>query len=55
MALRRPNRLQAIIWTNADPINWRIYAALWGDKLHTVTTMVGVNINCTQLDLAQGM
>ena len=25
-----PNRLQAINWTNADPTNWRIYAALWG-------------------------
>ena len=22
-----PNRRQAIIWTNADPIQWRIYAA----------------------------
>ena len=26
MAWRRP----AIIWTNADPIHWRIYAALGG-------------------------
>ena len=25
-----PNRRQAIIWTNADPIHWRIYAALGG-------------------------
>ena len=24
---------QAIIWTNADPIHWRIYAALEGDEL----------------------
>ena len=23
-----PNRLRSIIWTNADPIHWRIYAAL---------------------------
>ena len=22
-----PNRRQAIIWTNADPIRWRIYVA----------------------------
>ena len=22
----------AIIWTNADPIHWRIYAALGGDE-----------------------
>ena len=28
-----PNRRQAIIWTNADPIIWRIYAALGGDEL----------------------
>ena len=26
-------RRQAIIWTNADPIPWRIYAALGGDEL----------------------
>ena len=28
-----PNRRQAIIWTKADPIYWRIYAALRGDEL----------------------
>ena len=28
-----PNRRQAIIWTNADSINWRIYVALGGDEL----------------------
>ena len=28
-----PNRRQAIIWTNVDPIHWRIYAALRGDEL----------------------
>ena len=28
------NKRQAIIWTNADPIHWRIYAALWGDGYH---------------------
>ena len=28
-----PNRRQAIIWTNADPINWRIYATQGGDEL----------------------
>ena len=27
-----PNRRQAIIWTNTDPVHWRIYAAL-GDEL----------------------
>ena len=25
--------VQVIIWTNADPIHWRIYAALGGDEL----------------------
>ena len=28
-----PNRWQAIILTNADPINWRIYATPGGDEL----------------------
>ena len=28
-----PNRRQAIIWSNADPIHWGIYAALGGDEL----------------------
>ena len=32
-----PSRRQAIIWTNAHPINWRIYTALGGDELiHSV-------------------
>ena len=26
-----PNRRQAIAWTNAYPVHWRIYAALGGD------------------------
>ena len=26
------NTPHAIIWTNADPIHWRIYAALGGDE-----------------------
>ena len=28
-----PNRRQAITWTNDDPVQWRIYAALEGDGL----------------------
>ena len=28
-----PNRRQAIIWTNADPNHWHMYASLWGDDL----------------------
>ena len=34
-----PNRRQAIIWTNTDPIHWRIYVALvggWVNLLHFV-------------------
>ena len=27
------HRIGDIIWNNADPIYWRIYAALGGDKL----------------------
>ena len=33
-----PNRRQAINWTNADPIHWRIYAALGGDELMESTS-----------------
>ena len=29
-----PIRRQAIIWTNADPALWRMYAALGGDELN---------------------
>ena len=28
-----PNRRQVVIWINADPIHWRIYAALGRDEL----------------------
>ena len=31
------NTRQGIIWTNADPINRRIYAALEGDETLNVT------------------
>ena len=31
-----PNRRQAIIWTNTNPILWRIYAALGADELNFV-------------------
>ena len=27
------NRQQAIIWTDADPVKWRIYAAIGEDEL----------------------
>ena len=35
-------RRQAIIWTNAEPIHWRIYAALEGDES---TTMIDFKMN----------
>ena len=44
-----PNRRQAIIWTNADPIHWCIYAALGGDKFNSLIYYlphmpVGINL-----------
>ena len=36
-----PNRRQAIIWTNADLVHWRLYAALGGD---------GLRRKCIELD-----
>ena len=32
-----PTRGQAITWTNADPVLWRIYAALGGDESNDLT------------------
>ena len=34
-----PNRWQAIIWTKADPIHWRIYAAIGGDDLSDIKAL----------------
>ena len=34
-----PNRRQAIIWTDADPIHWRIYVSLGGDELTLTSWM----------------
>ena len=33
---------QAIIWTNADSIHWRIYATLAGDELSSVAHILCV-------------
>ena len=38
-----PNRRQAIIWTNADPIHWRIYAAPWWDESQVRHTSIANN------------
>ena len=35
--------LVKIIWTNADEIRWRLYAALGGDKLNTKMIMANPN------------
>ena len=39
-----PNRRQAIILTSADPIHWRIYAALQGDELNVSTSLHVINV-----------
>ena len=41
------NRRQTIIWTNADPIHWRIYETLGGDGLNGHD----YNIECAQLEI----
>ena len=43
-----PNRRQAIIWTNADPIYWRMNAALGRDELNVDTFHHPVWIHSTQ-------
>ena len=50
-----PNRRQAIIWSNIDPIHCRIYAALGADGLHRFISRVWMSISndwtalfCTQ-------
>ena len=45
-----PNRRQAIIWTNVDPIHWRMYAALGRDELNVMESLIQRNpsIKATQ-------
>ena len=38
------NKQQAIIWTNADLIHWRIYAALGGDELKEFATVCHIEL-----------
>ena len=40
-----PNRRQAIIWANADPIYFHIYTPLGGDELTTTPAWIGNRIN----------
>ena len=35
----KPNRRQAITWTNADPVHWHIYAALGGDNTFFIVSV----------------
>ena len=43
-----PNRRQAIIRTNADPIHWRIYAALGEDELNQYQPWCAVSSTVTK-------
>ena len=42
-----PNRQQAVIWTNSDPVHRHIYSALGGDVLRMLTG--SGNILCSRL------
>ena len=35
-------RLKAIVWTDADPIQWRIYAAIGGDEINALMHLKAV-------------
>ena len=36
---------QVIVWTNADPIHWRIYAALGADELNIAMEFITYSLN----------
>ena len=46
------NRRQAIIWTNADQLPWRIYAALGGDEVILVSTPFYIMCQITEIKSA---
>ena len=48
-----PNRRQAIIWTNADPVQRRIYAALGGDELIVIYKWDPITIFLSNSFMAQ--
>ena len=50
-----PNMRQAIIWTNADPVHWRIYAARGGDESigAMFRTELGASLYFRQYDQSQ--
>ena len=52
--LMAPNRRQASIWTNADPIHWRIYAAVGGDEFQLRAVMVTLDISWSPIGLQLG-
>ena len=41
-------RRRAIIWTNADPADWRIYSALGGDELISAIPLVSWALHIAQ-------
>ena len=45
-----PNRWQANIWTNADPVHWRIFAALGGGGLTIETWTIPLTFNGKYLE-----
>ena len=38
--VEKPDRRQAITWTNDGPVHWRIYAAPGGDEWNLATTPI---------------
>ena len=46
-----PNRRQAIIWTNADQIYWRVYAALGGEDLRCLSHAYLARLFCCAIDI----
>ena len=40
-----PTRRQTVIWTNADPVHWRMYAVLGEDHVY-MTAMMAIKSPC---------
>ena len=45
-----PNKRQAIIWSNDDPVYQRIYAALGGDGLKKAVRSIPWRLVCLQFE-----
>ena len=46
------NRRQAIIWINADPVHWRIYAAMGADGLMCYMWIMLISSSCDDFFLS---